>query len=246
MAAKPFRWRFNWLVFIILNQNLMIIISALSSILWVGGTHVEEAPDSLRRCQTTTTLRFPNNNSPHFAPNLRHIYSFNLSSQILRLSGLPAPRHSLGMTPCEDQKTPKEGDMDQERSKKVSKRRGGRTIKLWGWSGDHRGCAVCRNKAEPSVWLAPLTSSRFPRRRYKASLGGYEPDFPYCHHHLCIVTIIIAASLSSISINSITQGMIQSTPSTSFATLISLITAPSHHRLSLMVIIVYPSNDHRH
>ena len=85
-----------------------IIINALGCILWVGGTHVEEAPDSLRRCQTTSTLRFPNNNSPHFAPNLRHIYSFNLSSRILWLSGLPAPRHNSGMTPREDQKTPKE------------------------------------------------------------------------------------------------------------------------------------------
>ena len=73
--------------------HLIIVGLQLHMWTWCGGI-----PDSSRRCQTTSTLRFPNNNSPHFAPNLRHIYSFNLSSQILRLSG-SRPRHSCGMTP---------------------------------------------------------------------------------------------------------------------------------------------------
>ena len=103
-----------------------------SRILWrTGGTHVELDPDIPRRCQTTSsasTLRFPNNNSPHFAPNLRHIYSFNLSSWILRLSGNPGSRHSLGIYvwhPArirKPQKSLKRGDGWMRKAKKVSKR----------------------------------------------------------------------------------------------------------------------------
>ena len=141
MAAKPFRWRFNWLVFIILNQNLMIIISALSSILWVGGTHVEEAPDSLRRCQTTTTLRFPNNNSPHFAPNLRHIYSFNLSSRILRLSGIRGPDTAWIWHPARIRGAWKEGDGWIGKPQKVSKR-GESALLLWLIRWPQRLCSL--------------------------------------------------------------------------------------------------------
>ena len=85
-------------------------------------------PDSLSRCQTTSTLRFPNNNSPHFAPNLRHIYSFNLSSRILRLSGIPGSRHSSSMTPREDQRSLKRGGWLDWKAPKSLKKRGERTI----------------------------------------------------------------------------------------------------------------------
>ena len=81
-------------------------------------------PDSSRRCQTTSTLRFPNNNSPHFAPNLRHIYSFNLSSRILRLSGSPPPDTTAWVWHPARIRRPQKSLKRGGHGSKVSKRRG--------------------------------------------------------------------------------------------------------------------------
>ena len=154
--------------------HLMIVGLQVHMWTWCGGI-----PDSSRRCQTTSTLRFPNNNSPHFAPNLRHIYSFNLSSQILRLSG---SRHQtqLGYDTREDHREePKSVWTGSTSALQLKRRRedqrSPKNISWRGeaWSGDHRGCAVCRNKAE----VVPV--SRFPcafpriRRLYWVSLASY-------------------------------------------------------------------------
>ena len=82
---------------------MLIFHSMSSNIYGFGHMWIVESPDSSSPIQTTSTLRFPNNNSPHFAPNLRHIYSFNLSSQILRLSG-SRPQTQLGYDTREDQR----------------------------------------------------------------------------------------------------------------------------------------------
>ena len=86
---------------------MLIFHSMSSNIYGFGHMWIVESPDSSSPIQTTSTLRFPNNNSPHFAPNLRHIYSFNLSSQILRLSG-SRPQTQLGYGPGKiTEKSPK-------------------------------------------------------------------------------------------------------------------------------------------